>query len=96
MDIPHLRWLVRGHMGCFPQADRWIYQILAESNRHRLGCVQLCIAWKLSKNLAYGYRLRVGVAIAGIFLFNESTSLLRGLCLLLILVGITGLKLIEG
>jgi quaternary ammonium compound-resistance protein SugE len=38
----------------------------------------------------------LGVAIAGIFLFSESTSLPRILCLLLILIGIAGLKLIEG
>ena len=37
----------------------------------------------------------VGVAILGMFLFNESKDILRILCLLLIVTGIVGLKLVS-
>ena len=37
----------------------------------------------------------VGVAIMGMFLFNESKDILRILCLLLIVSGIVGLKLVS-
>ena len=37
----------------------------------------------------------VGVAIMGMFLFNESKDILRILCLLLIVNGIVGLKLVS-
>jgi quaternary ammonium compound-resistance protein SugE len=37
----------------------------------------------------------VGAAILGIFLFNESREISRILCILLILAGIIGLKLIS-
>lgn len=37
----------------------------------------------------------VGVAIMGMFLFNESKDILRILCLLLIVTGIIGLKLVS-
>lgn len=37
----------------------------------------------------------VGVAIMGMFLFNESKDILRILCLLLIVTGIVGLKLVS-
>jgi quaternary ammonium compound-resistance protein SugE len=37
----------------------------------------------------------VGVAILGMVLFNESRDILRILCLLLILAGIVGLKLVS-
>lgn len=37
----------------------------------------------------------VGVAILGMFLFNESRELLRILCLFLIVAGIVGLKLVS-
>lgn len=36
----------------------------------------------------------IGTAIAGIILFGESTSILRIICLLLIISGIIGLKLL--
>lgn len=38
----------------------------------------------------------VGVAIMGMFLFNESKDILRIVCLLLIVSGIIGLKLVSG
>ena len=37
----------------------------------------------------------VGVATLGMFLFNESKDILRILCLLLIVTGIVGLKLVS-
>ncbi|PXF63874.1 quaternary ammonium compound efflux SMR transporter SugE [Kangiella spongicola] len=37
----------------------------------------------------------VGVTILGMFLFNESKDILRILCLLLIVTGIVGLKLVS-
>lgn len=37
----------------------------------------------------------VGVAVMGMFLFNESKDILRILCLLLIVTGIIGLKLVS-
>ena len=37
----------------------------------------------------------VGVAVMGMFLFNESKDILRILCLLLIVSGIVGLKLVS-
>ena len=37
----------------------------------------------------------VGVAFMGMFLFNESKDILRILCLLLIVTGIVGLKLVS-
>jgi len=38
----------------------------------------------------------VGVALMGILLFDESTAVLRLLCIALIVVGIVGLKLLDG
>ena len=38
----------------------------------------------------------VGVAILGMVLFDESRDMLRILCLLLIVAGIVGLKLVSG
>lgn len=38
----------------------------------------------------------VGVAILGMLLFDESRDMLRVLCLLLIVAGIVGLKLVSG
>jgi quaternary ammonium compound-resistance protein SugE len=38
----------------------------------------------------------VGTAILGVFLFNESSDLWRMLCILLIVAGIAGLKLVSG
>jgi quaternary ammonium compound-resistance protein SugE len=38
----------------------------------------------------------VGTALVGIFVFDESASLARLLCLLLVVVGIVGLKLYSG
>ena len=37
----------------------------------------------------------VGVAVLGMFLFNESKEILRIFCLLLIVTGIVGLKLVS-
>ncbi len=37
-----------------------------------------------------------GTAILGMILFNESTEILRILCILLIVAGIVGLKLLSG
>ncbi|GAA1719516.1 multidrug efflux SMR transporter [Nonomuraea sp. AD125B] len=38
----------------------------------------------------------LGVALAGIFVLGESASVARLACLLLILIGVVGLRLLEG
>lgn len=64
-----------------------------------LSAIFLSVALKsLPLNIAYAAWVGFGIAgttILGILLFNEKLSLLQVICLILIILGITGLKLFS-